>query len=231
MLYDTTEMQTIRDKVEAKLSSSGFIGIEFVINRQDVADAISKPNAHKSGGNLCLSTDHFLNADADLHLHISFLLTSIIVHGSGLHEFVSSTVISIPKKVNFNSTQSDNFRGIALSSCFCKIPDNIIMVQSTYTLNTSDLQFGFKRITAQHICVLWYSKKHYYVIRVIILLLFVRFWMPRKLLIVLITAKFFVYSLSEGCLRPSLEFYLSCRLIPSIVFGLRGMVLPLIIFL
>ena len=118
---------------------------DYIVNSHDVANVISKLNAHKNDGSMGLSTDHFLHGGADLHMHIAFLLTSIVVHGSVPRDFLPSTVIPIPKKPNVNATQSGNYRGIALSSCFCKILDNIILAKNIDSLNTSELQFGFKR--------------------------------------------------------------------------------------
>lgn len=46
----------------------------------------------------------------------SFLFTSVIVHGSVPTDFVTSTIIPIPKKKG--AADSDNYHGIALSSMF-----------------------------------------------------------------------------------------------------------------
>ena len=59
-------------------------------------------------------------------------------------DFLPSSVIPIPKKRGCNSSASENFRGIALSSVFGKIFDNIIFEKFQSQLNTCDLQFGFK---------------------------------------------------------------------------------------
>ena len=69
-----------------------------------------------------------------------------------LSDFLSSTVVPIPKKLHINSTQSDNYRGIVLSSYFCKILDNIILVKNIG--NTSELQFGFKRKSSTNMCTM-----------------------------------------------------------------------------
>jgi len=59
-----------------------------------------------------LSSDHFVNAGFDLSIQISFLFTAIISHGSVPRDFVTSTVILIPKKRNCDMSDSENFRGI-----------------------------------------------------------------------------------------------------------------------
>ena len=41
-----------------------------------------------------------------------------------------------------------------MSSCFCKILDNIILVKNADRLNTSELQFGLKRNSSTHMCTM-----------------------------------------------------------------------------
>jgi len=109
---------------------------------------------HKSDGGFLLSSDHFVNAGFDLSIHISFLFTAIISHGSVPRDFVSSTVIPIPKKRNCDMSDSANFCGISLSSLFGKIFDNVILSQFHENLCASDLQFGFKQNSSTNMCTM-----------------------------------------------------------------------------
>ena len=92
-----------------------------------------------------MSSDHFLYAGVDLFIHISFLFTAIICHGSVPRDFVTSTIIPIPKKKNGDMSNSDNYRGIALSSIFGKIFDNVILNKYNDKLCTLELHYDFKR--------------------------------------------------------------------------------------
>ena len=56
-------------------------------------------------------------------------------------DFLPSSVIPVPKKRGCNASTSENFRGIALSSVFGKIFDNIVLEKFQSRLNTCDLQF------------------------------------------------------------------------------------------
>ena len=98
------KMQSIRDLLDTQLAESSLVDSDYIISSQDVAGAISIVNAHKYDGNLGLSSDHFLHGGTDRHAHIAFLLTSIVIHGSVPRDFLSSTVIPIPKKSNINLT-------------------------------------------------------------------------------------------------------------------------------
>jgi len=66
---------------------------------------------------------------------------------------VSSIVIPIPKGRNGQS-DSDNYRGISLSSIFGKILDLIVLSRYTSQLLTSDKQFGFKAKRSTNMCTM-----------------------------------------------------------------------------
>ena len=78
----------------------------------------------------------------------------MIVHGCAPTEFGTSTIIPIPKKQNINLADSNNFRGIALSSVFCKLFDNVILDKFADNLCTSELQFGFKSKHSTNMCTM-----------------------------------------------------------------------------
>ena len=48
--------------------------------------------------------------------------------------------------------ESANYRGIALSSVYLKIVDNIVLHKYSAHLSTSELQFGFKRKSSTNLC-------------------------------------------------------------------------------
>jgi len=79
-----------------------------------------------------------VNAGFYLWIQISFLFTAIISHGSVPRDFVTSTVIPIPKKRNCDMSDSENFRGVSLSFLFGKIFDNVILSQFHENVCTSD---------------------------------------------------------------------------------------------
>ena len=66
----------------------------------------------------------------------------MLVHGTVPGYLLISNVMPIPKRKNSNLTDSNNYRGIALSSVFGKILDLIFLKR--YKLCTSELQFEFK---------------------------------------------------------------------------------------
>jgi len=151
--FDAGDMQKILAELDAAISD-GKSGSVVIVNSHDVMSAISNLNPHKNDGSCGLSTNHFIRAGPELSVHLALLFTSMIIHGSAPKDFGISTIIPIPKKHNVNTADSNNFRGIALSSVFCKLFDHIILDKFQNKLCTSELQFGFKRRSSTHMCTM-----------------------------------------------------------------------------
>lgn len=149
--YDDAKLRNIEDRIKVGLENARF-DQDFIITAGDVRAAVSRLKAHKHEGDSDLSSDHVINAGPDLMIHAACLFSAAIVHGTAPVVFLPSTVIPIPKGRNVNLSVSDNFRGIALGSIFCKILDTIILERYQDQLASCDLQFGFKRNSSTNLC-------------------------------------------------------------------------------
>lgn len=154
--FDTADMQDILAELDAALFNGGGLNKpDQFFTSSDITLAIKKLNLHKNDGNSNgLSTDHLLHAGPDLSCHLAFLFTCMVIHGCTPKEFGVSTIIPIPKKHNINAMDSNNFRGIALSSVFCKVLDNVILHKFYDKLCSCDFQFGFKANSSTHMCTM-----------------------------------------------------------------------------
>ena len=114
----------------------------------------------------------------------------MLIHGTLPENFVYSTIVPIPKGRNVNAADSNNFRGIALSSVYGKLLDTIVLFQ--FGLQTSQLQFGFKAKSSTNLCtfVLKEALSYYATNQSNVSALF---WMPLRPLTGLIIANFFGY--------------------------------------
>ena len=131
------------------------INSECIVNADEVRDAICKLNPGKGDGYLGLTSDHLINACDALSVHIAFLLTDMLVHGSVPRDMKVSTVIPIPKNRHANMSSSDNYRGITLSSVFGKVFDLVTRgLMISYV--SSDLQFGFRAKRSTDMCTIAY---------------------------------------------------------------------------
>ena len=99
----------------------------------------------KNDGNVGHCSDHIIHGTSLLNEYISLLFTAMLVHGYSPEGFVLCTITSIPKNKRKSINDSDNYRGIALSSILSKIFDWIILTTHSNVFETSDLQFGFKQ--------------------------------------------------------------------------------------
>jgi hypothetical protein len=69
-------------------------------------------------------------------------------------ELLLASVSSIPKDVRSDMCNSDNYRGIALSSCLSKIHDIIVLRKYSNLLCTSEMQYAFKSEHGTTMCTL-----------------------------------------------------------------------------
>jgi len=97
------------------------------VSVSDVREAVSHLKAHKRDGCTGLESDYIINAGDDCLMHVALLLNAIISHGALPDSFLNSTIIPIPKARNVSMCESANYRGIALSSIYFKIVDNIVL--------------------------------------------------------------------------------------------------------
>ena len=87
-----------------------------------------------------------------LNVYLSFLLSSIMQHGYTPEQMSRSTIIPIPKNCRKSLNDSENYRGIALSSPIGKLFDCILMNAFTEELKSSDFQFGYKENSSTTKC-------------------------------------------------------------------------------
>ena len=86
-----------------------------------------------------------LIASGRMHILLTLLINSMVIHGHWPPELLNSTIVSIPKDNRGSLSNSENYRGIALSNCICKIIDTVLLNKYSAFLATSSLQFAFKK--------------------------------------------------------------------------------------
>jgi hypothetical protein len=146
-------MNRIIARIDNQLDECGFTS-DCVVTLDDVRSAVSKLKHGKGDVNNLIASNHFIYATDDLFIHISLLLSSLIILGSAPDMFLRSTITPIPKGHNQNLSDSANYRGIAISSILGKLLDNIILNKYRHLLCTSELQFGFKQEHSTHMCTM-----------------------------------------------------------------------------
>ncbi len=106
---------------------------------------IHKLKKSKYDGYAGHSTDHVIHATKKLNLYMSLLFNCMVHHGCPPDSLLISTIISIPKNTRKSLSDSDNYRGIALSSILGKLLDLVLIDLNRNVLSTCNMQFGFKK--------------------------------------------------------------------------------------
>ena len=108
--------------------------------------------SNKNDGGTGLKSDHFIHAGDDCFTHIALLFSSIVVHGAVPDSFTRSSIVPTPKGKHGVASDSTKYRGIALSSTYGKIFDNLVVSRYGDSLSSSELQFGFKAKSSTNLC-------------------------------------------------------------------------------
>ena len=151
--YDSCELASLKNDINNRLCSQAY-NQNSKVNFGDVNDAVQELKRGKRDGFSGLMSDHVINACDELFIHISLLLSSMLVHGTPSDDLLVSTIVPIPKGKTGNRTASSNYRAIALSSIFGKIFDKIVLNRYSDAIMTSHLQFGFKKGHSTTMCSL-----------------------------------------------------------------------------
>ena len=126
----------------------------FVVNVNDIWNAIRGLKCSKSDANGRLSSDNFTCASKELSVYLSLVFSALRIHGHVPSDILVSRLIPIPKGMNTNITDSANYHAIALialSSVFAKVFDVIFLQKFSGQLCTSEMQYGF----IPRLCVTW----------------------------------------------------------------------------
>ena len=124
-------------------------------------DSSSLPEAEfviagKDDGDLGFKSDHLINGSHRLHVVLSLLFNVMVNHGYTPDVLLKSTIVSIPKDPKALLSNRDNYRGISLFNCICKLFDNVILLLYKSQLSPSEMQFGFKEKHSASLCTLMY---------------------------------------------------------------------------
>lgn len=82
------------------------------------------------------------------------LLTAVLIHGHYPETLLLATIVSIPKDNLGDLCDDNNYRGIALSSMIGKVLDKVLLQKNCKQLDTSHLQFAYKKEHGTSMCTL-----------------------------------------------------------------------------
>ncbi len=113
--------------------------------QNDIDSCMLLLKSGKNDGNSGYTSDHIICGTKLLRSHLLKLFNLMINHCFAPDNFRLSTLVPIPKNKRKSINASNNYRAIALSSVFGKLLDNVILIKYDDVLNTSNMQYGFKK--------------------------------------------------------------------------------------
>ena len=110
---------------------------------KDVYDAIKLLRNNKTDGSNQWSNS-IINGCHRLFVYLSILFNLMLKHTFSPKDLLVSTIVPIQKNKKKSLNDSNNYRGIALSSIIGKVLELLILNSNREILKSCDLQFGFK---------------------------------------------------------------------------------------
>ena len=126
--------------------------LDCVIGTEQVFNAIRQLKSDKRDGQQDFYSNNIINASGRMPILLTLLINSMVIHGHWPPALLNSTIVSIPKDSRGSLSNSEHYRGIALSNCICKIIDTVSLKKYSTFLATSSLQFAFKKHHSTVLC-------------------------------------------------------------------------------
>ena len=149
------------DKIETKNRLNEKIRINCLKNKCKSDHSISAVEVRNIVRNLKnnkhdhiykVSSNAIKNATEFFYRNLALIFNLMVTHGISTEKIHKSIIISIVKDKRKSKSSSDNYRGISLSSVFCKLFELFILKKIDKSLMTNKFQFGFKEKHSTTLC-------------------------------------------------------------------------------
>ena len=127
---------------------------DYDITTGIIDKAISRLKSEKNDGDKGLWLNLVIHSTPEWRYLLSYVISSMFIHGHYPDELLLSTISSLPKDRYGDVCDSRKYRGISLSSCITKIIDLVILLKYPHCFRTSELQFAYKKHHATPMCTL-----------------------------------------------------------------------------
>lgn len=148
---DIKEVQDIETHLEFCINESSMNVVER-IKWEDMKRCSQKLKVEKNDPSFNVSSDSLKGAPDIMYKTLTLLLKSYITHGHVSSFLLVSTLIPIIKNKLGDSTDSNNYRSIAISSLILKLFDLVILSSFEKELALDDLQFAYQTQVSTSMC-------------------------------------------------------------------------------
>ena len=127
-------------------------GSEFVVETDMVEKVIQSLRGNKAPGSDSICEKHLMYAPGCVIVHISTLLTCMLIHGYLPNSMTDGIIVPIVKDELASRSEMSNYRSVTLSSTISKILELELADMCKSNLQSSNLQFGFKQKHSTTMC-------------------------------------------------------------------------------
>ena len=107
---------------------------------------------NKSDPEYDLTTDNLKNAPYSLFIHLANFFRAILIHGTVNVSLLICAIILLIKNQRGATDDSNNYRGIALSSILLKVFDWVVLLIFDKELQNDQNQFGYQQESSANMC-------------------------------------------------------------------------------
>ena len=145
-------LKNLLDDVNTKCSQEDLAMVERVTGELIKQIVKEKLKSSKTDPEFDVTSDALKNSPDILFNSIASLFRCMLIHGHVCFELLVCAIIPLIKDKNGKDDDSNNYRGIALSSLFLKIFDWVLLILFDDQLRTDQNQFGFEAGSSTSMC-------------------------------------------------------------------------------
>ena len=101
-----------------------------------------------------ICTNHIINGTQKLHIVLTMLFNTMLRHGTAPDALLQGTMLPLVKDKRGKLQDSSNYRAITIGSSILKLFEIVILKNQKFSLETSNLQFGFKKKSSPVMCTM-----------------------------------------------------------------------------
>ena len=121
------------------------LNVQMIVNVKEFQDIIHAMPVGKAPGYDHVSNEHFKYANEKLHVLMSLLYSSMLIHGFLQDAMMITIIAPIIKNKAGDLSDNNNYRPIALATIASKLFESLILSRVSTFLSTCVNQFGFKK--------------------------------------------------------------------------------------